>query len=431
MEVDVRSSLRAGYFKLPESVQIKTDAPLMPVQMMLTLDQIYPYDRNPRHADNPRYEELKASIEAVGIRNPFTVTQRPGEEHYIIESGGNTRLRILNELWKETEDERFRRVQVLFKPWTGDVSVLSAHIAENELRGDMCFADKAMAIHSLKEAIEEERGASISWREFERMLPDRGLTFSHAQLARMKDLVDILSGLAPAGLLRALGPHHVQTIKSALSEWAKHAREDQELFLRKHADAIREGLLLCGDDPSKITSALQHIRENIPVQTEPGETDAPAQSIADDASPDNGIETGSRPETPEPLRLLQRIIMIRPRNYELAKSLANGRVNVSPTDRGFGFDLDEDDSDRLGDRRFLADIATFRMQERDRSISLSAWCGLHNEDADRLLELLRNIREITQAVRLTSTQTSVSDPATLDNETIMRIQNRLDSGAGT
>jgi len=223
----------------------------------------------------------------------------------------------------------------------------------------------------------------------------------------------------------------VQTIKSALSEWAKRAREDQELFLRKHADAIREGLLLCGDDPSGIVTALQHIRENILVRAELGETGARAQAIVDEASPDNGIETGSRPETPEPLRLLQRIIMIRPRNYELAKSLANGRVNVSPTDRGFGFDLDEDDSDRLGDRRFLADIATFRMQERDRSISLSAWCGLHNEDADRLLELLRNIREITQAVRLTSTQTSVSDPATLDNETIMRIQNRLDSGAGT
>jgi len=86
---------------------------------------------------------------------------------------------------------------------------------------------------------------------------------------------------------------------------------------------------------------------------------------------------------------------------------------------------------RLGDKRFLADIAAFRMQKRDRSISLSAWCGLHNEDAARLLELLRNVREITQAVRLTSTQTSVSDPATLDNVTIMRIQNRLDSGAGT
>jgi len=116
MEVDVRSSLRTGYFKPPETDRIKTDAPLMPVQLTLTLDQIRPYRYNPRQADHPRYEELKASIAAVGIRNPFTVTRHPGDDHYIIESGGNTRLRILNELWKETGDERFRRVQVLFKP---------------------------------------------------------------------------------------------------------------------------------------------------------------------------------------------------------------------------------------------------------------------------------------------------------------------------
>jgi len=295
----------------------------------------------------------------------------------------------------------------------------------------MCFADKAMAIHSLKEAIEEERGAPISWREFERMLPDRGLTFSHAQLARMKDLVDILSGLTPAGLLRSLGPHHVQTIKSAFSAWAKQTKDEQKSFLRKHADVIREGLLLCGDDPSRITSALRHIREHIPVHPEPGEVDITAQATADEVSAIGGIEAGLRPEAPEPVRLLQRIIMLRPMNYELARSLADGRVNVFPADRGFGFDLDEDDASRLGDRRFLADITAFRMQERDESISLSAWCGLTDEDADRLLELLRNVREIMQAVCLTSHQTDVSDPATLDNVLIMQTQHRLDSGEVT
>jgi ParB family protein of integrating conjugative element (PFGI_1 class) len=433
MEVDVRSSLQTGYFKPPESDRIASAAPLLPVQIMLTLDQIRPYERNPRQADHPRYEELKASIAAVGIRNPFTVTQRPGDDHYIIEAGGNTRLRILNELWRETGDERFWRVQVLFKPWPGDVSVLSAHIAENELRGEMCFADKAQAIHSLKKVVEEECGESLSWREFERMLPERGLTLSHAQLARMKDLVEILADLMPDGLLRSLGPHHVQTIKSAFSEWASYAGEKLSPFLRKHEDAIREGFMSCDDDPSKIVSALQRIRKEIPVQPEPDEASAasqPAGNVTGKASSFNTGDDGqtSRP-TPEPIRLLQRIIMLRPRNYELAMALADGRANVRPYDSGFGFELGEGDAARLGDKGFLAAISAFR-PGRDSSISLSAWCRLNDEDADRLLELLRNIRHIVQATLRTKDATSVSDPFALDNVLIMETQNRLDSGAG-
>lgn len=432
MEVDVRSSLRTGYFKPPETDRIASAAPLLPVQIMLTLDQIRPYERNPRYADHPRYEELKASIAAVGIRNPFTVTRRPGDEYYIIESGGNTRLRILNELWKETGDERFRSVQVLFKPWPGDASVLSAHIAENELRGEMCFADKAQAIHSLKKAVEEESGESLSWREFERMLPDRGLTFSHAQLARMKDLVEILANLTPDGLLRTLGPHHVQTIKSAFSEWAASAGEGLKTFLRTHENVIREGFMSCGNDPSKIASALRRIRENILVQPEPGEAGDPADTAGkgaeDEPSGDDGVGSGS--ETPETVRLLHRIIVLRPRNYELAVALADDRANIRLSDSGFGFELGEGDAERLGDRRFLAAISAFRTG-RDGSISLSAWCALSEEDAGRLLELLRNVRHILQATLRTKGETGVSDPAALDNVLVMRTQDRLDSGGGT
>jgi len=293
----------------------------------------------------------------------------------------------------------------------------------------MCFADKAQAIHSLKKVMEEERGEAVSWREFERMLPERGLTFSHAQLARMKDLIEILSGLVPAGLLRELGPHHVQTIKSAFSEWAASAGEKLKPFLQRHENVIREGFMSCGDNPSKIVSALQRIRADIPIRPEPGETGVPARSIADDAPSADGIKVGLRPEAPETVRLLQRIIMLRPRNYELAAALAGDRANVRPSDSGFGFDLDEGDAARLGDRGFLAAISTFRTG-RDGSISLSAWCALSEEDAGRLMELLRNVRHIVRATLRTRDETGVSDPAALDNVLVMRTQERLDSGAG-
>jgi len=41
------------------------------------------------------------------LDNPPVLTRRPGDEKYMLASGGNTRLAILNELWQETQDERY------------------------------------------------------------------------------------------------------------------------------------------------------------------------------------------------------------------------------------------------------------------------------------------------------------------------------------
>ncbi|WP_370516873.1 hypothetical protein [Pseudocitrobacter sp. 73] len=65
---------------------------------------------NPRVTRNPGYDVLKASILARGLDNPPVLTRRPGDEKYMLASGGNTRLAILNELWQETQDERYHRV---------------------------------------------------------------------------------------------------------------------------------------------------------------------------------------------------------------------------------------------------------------------------------------------------------------------------------
>src|SRR5688500_9107410 len=61
-------------------------------EIELAVDEIRPYENNPRRARNARFAEIKESIRSSGIRNPVTVTRRPGEEHFIVEAGGNTRL---------------------------------------------------------------------------------------------------------------------------------------------------------------------------------------------------------------------------------------------------------------------------------------------------------------------------------------------------
>jgi len=152
-------------------------------QIELAVDDIRPYESNPRRAANAKFAEIKDSIRAGGIRNPLTVTRRPGDEHFIIEAGGNTRLIAVQQLWAETREERFRKLTVLFRPWRSEGHVLTSHLIENELRGETTFWDKATGIVSLKTSLEAEKGHPLSLRQLEDEMKSRGLSINTATLA--------------------------------------------------------------------------------------------------------------------------------------------------------------------------------------------------------------------------------------------------------
>lgn len=158
--------------------------PCRECQIELSVDDIHLYEHNPRRTDNVRFPEIKASVRTGGIRNPLTVTRRPGEQHFIVESGGNTRLRAMKELWLETNDVRFRKLVVIFRPWRSETHVLVAHLVENELRGELRFWDKANGIAALKARLEVEKGGELSIRDLVEEMSTIGLAMNTATLAQ-------------------------------------------------------------------------------------------------------------------------------------------------------------------------------------------------------------------------------------------------------
>ena len=162
----------------------------------LSVEDIRPYEHNPRRVPNPKFEEIKESIRTAGLRTPLTVTREPGAPHFIVEAGGNTRLRALQQLWAETRDPRFGRLTVLFRPWRGHGQVLSAHLTENEQRGDMSFWDKACGVAALKRQLEAERASVLSLRVLEDALHMLGLSVNTATLGLYLFAIERLSSLA-------------------------------------------------------------------------------------------------------------------------------------------------------------------------------------------------------------------------------------------
>lgn len=201
--------------------------------MVVTLEQLRPYDLNPRLTRNPEYNNIKASIRSRGLDAPPTITRRPGEPHYIIRNGGNTSLAILNELWQETRDEHFFRIPCLFKPWTGDISALIG----NDLHGQLSFIERALGIAKLKQLHEQTQAAPLSQRDLARRLTEDGYPIAQSLISRMFEAIEQLLPAIPQALYGGLSRRQAERLvglrKCARQAWQKYASDEAfaELWL--------------------------------------------------------------------------------------------------------------------------------------------------------------------------------------------------------
>ena len=236
--------------------------PTQPQPMVVLLERIHPYERNPRQGTNPEYERIKASIRAMGLDQPLTITQRPGAADYIVHSGGNTRLRVLKSLYEETGDDRYATVACLFKPWHCESEVLLAHLRENDLRGGLTFIDKARAILDIKALLETEcQIEELSQRRLESALQQGGYALSSGLISRMGYAVQTLLPLIPQALHAGLGRPQVQKIR-ALERAACQVWEAHDLDANTPFDAIFTALCRRYDDPDWDTGLLRNALES-------------------------------------------------------------------------------------------------------------------------------------------------------------------------
>lgn len=163
---------------------------------LLSVDDVEPYEHNPRTQPNPLYDEIKASIQADGITNAITVTRRPGQERYTTYGGGNTRLMIAKELFK-AGDQRFARLHVIVKAWAGHARTIAAHLAENKMRGDISFWENAQGVNTFKAELEKERGKPLTASELNAELKTMGLGFGLKVLQNFAFAVEFLAPIGP------------------------------------------------------------------------------------------------------------------------------------------------------------------------------------------------------------------------------------------
>lgn len=229
----MKDKLLQPAFESNSPVAARMSDPIVDTPMVLTLDETLPYDENPRTTRNPKYDEIKESIRQRGLDTPPPVTRKPGEEKFRIRNGGNTRLAILNELYRETGDEKFFKFHCLFRPWDiarGDIISLTGHLAENDLQGQLKFIERAIGVDKAKALYEAESGESISQRELVRRLAADGYPVSQSHISKMQETIRYLLPSVPSLLYSGLGVDRISKVlalrKTALLCWNRNVREE-------------------------------------------------------------------------------------------------------------------------------------------------------------------------------------------------------------
>lgn len=226
--------------KLSTKPAERLPAPTTEQAMTLTLDQLRPYDRNPRTQRNPKYDEIKDSIRAVGLKQKLMVTQRPGDDRYMISDGGNTRLTILNELHEETGEERFYYQDCHFIPWQGEINVLAGHLAENDNRGQLSWIERARGVYDSKRMIEEESNELISQRELTRRLKALGFSISLSHVSKMLYTVEHFLPTLPLTLDSGMGRPQIEKLIS-YRQFCEECWERCCAYWETYSDDLGEG----------------------------------------------------------------------------------------------------------------------------------------------------------------------------------------------
>lgn len=198
--------------------------PTPPCSIRVNIDQLSSYDGNPRQSINPLYQEIKGSIRSRGLDHSPNITARPGSTKYMIKDGGNTRLKILRELWAETNDPKFYELECRFHPWIDELDTLAGHMVENELHGSMMLIDRALAAVKMQGLLLEKSGEkSMSIRKLATSISESGWSTNHSNLSVMLYAAESLLPYLPEALWGGMGRPAVKSVRKLHDHAAKYA----------------------------------------------------------------------------------------------------------------------------------------------------------------------------------------------------------------
>lgn len=248
----------------------------LPGPLLLEVTDIDVYDHNPRLFANEKIEDIEASLRASGFHDALVVTRRREGERYMLAAGSNTTLRVLQELWRATRDEKYRWVNCVYQPYERESRLLAQHLGENLNRGDMRFWEVARGMVDLldqldADALREGRAAKpMGLREQSDALAAMGLRASKTQVAlwrfatqHLGPLGEALEHLTYSAVQGQLQPR-TNALRALAAKFTQQGIDDQRFWreiitpvLERHSALAFDGTAADGLDAGLLCDSFE------------------------------------------------------------------------------------------------------------------------------------------------------------------------------
>lgn len=207
--------------------QISVDERLIPVDQIRLLPYIA------RETTSEDYEKLYQSIKSTGLQQPFVVAQPPDSEHYVLITGGNTRLEIVQRLHQESRGSQFHEVRCLVTFWPGTCAAKVRHLVTNSVVHSSSFMERAQAILNFIDGNHDlPIDRNTSSRGVSKFFLEHGYPLYRTTYSAMRYAVDVLNEYLPLSLastLNTLDVKHIQRLENNLKrDWIVAGREEAE-----------------------------------------------------------------------------------------------------------------------------------------------------------------------------------------------------------
>jgi ParB family protein of integrating conjugative element (PFGI_1 class) len=248
----------------------------LPGPLLLQVTDIDVYDHNPRLFANEKIEDIEASLKAYGFHDALVVTRRREGDRYMLAAGSNTTLRVLQELWRATQDEKYLWVNCVYQPYEKETKLLAQHLGENLNRGDMRFWEIAKGMVELldqldADAIKEGKATKpMGLREQAEALNAMGLRASKTQVALwrfttqyLRPLGESLQHLTYRGVQDHLQPR-TNALRNLAAKFTQHGLDESVFWaeiatpvLERHAANAGRGITDGDLDPAKLCDSIE------------------------------------------------------------------------------------------------------------------------------------------------------------------------------
>ncbi|MXX94415.1 MAG: hypothetical protein F4166_09985 [Gammaproteobacteria bacterium] len=291
------------------------------------IEQITTVDLSSNQSSKEIFEDdLKSSILNSGLNQPLVLAKGPTNNGYLLLSGGNTRLKVLQQIHQESNGKQFAQIPALIYTWPGEIQSRLERSITDDVSQQFTFLEQSqLVIQFTREYLSNGTTPDLNHQEIATKLTQCGYPISKRMIDLMVYAVDQLYPVIPKTLESGSGIAEIDKVRTLEIERQERSLA-QGLELQQFLAIFRDIATTWDGDHWNFDLFKADLDKELVVATQSLSIVNEEQNIAN-GEPKSTENTERDVEEPRPNEMVDQFtelfrVELRKKNYQLAKTLA-------------------------------------------------------------------------------------------------------------